>query len=371
MGESFEKISSVYSGIKTCELNRLNSLNTLKVNLLVGGIAIICVIFLALGIYLILIDKHLNLIWELLRIRAYNSFFELRESIENRLTYIHEKEEINEVDVDSSFLKNKEPLKFKHSLRTIAKFSIIFIIALSFIIIQSFVLESNLQNVLEFHPALSSDRMNRKVLATRITFYVFESRHNGMKPDSLNTLFPYYNTISAPQASVLSMYSELTVLIDKMRDLSIKSLFSSDLAAYSYFSYPSNDVFLTTGTINGLNYFAQESLNFGFNLINAIDSNGDIYYKESQALYDAMSATAVMEDIDLRNLINSQLNDLYSFTGGFGVLFLILYFIYYYPMLAFEIKFLRKIIEIIQIIPKNSNNTTNKSVNKTRARFSS
>ena len=147
MGESFEKISSVYSGIKTCELNRLNSLNTLKVNLLVGGIAIICVIFLALGIYLILIDKHLNLIWELLRIRAYNSFFELRESIENRLTYIHEKEEINEVDVDSSFLKNKEPLKFKHSLRTIAKFSIIFIIALSFIIIQSFVLESNLQNV--------------------------------------------------------------------------------------------------------------------------------------------------------------------------------------------------------------------------------
>ena len=62
MGKSFDKISSVISDIETCELNRLNSLNALKINLLIGGVVIICTIFLVLGIYLVLIDKHLNLI---------------------------------------------------------------------------------------------------------------------------------------------------------------------------------------------------------------------------------------------------------------------------------------------------------------------
>ena len=62
MGPSFDKIFTITSEIKTCELSRLDSLNTLKINLLICELIIICVIFLSLGIYLILIDKHLNLI---------------------------------------------------------------------------------------------------------------------------------------------------------------------------------------------------------------------------------------------------------------------------------------------------------------------
>ena len=371
MGKSFDKISSVISDIETCELNRLNSLNALKINLLIGGVVIICTIFLVLGIYLVLIDKHLNLIWEILRIRARNSFFELKGNIDNRLAYIHGKEDLNEYDINSDFLKKKEALKFRHSLRTIARFSIIFIVAIFFILMQAFVLENNIQESLHYHPILTFDRMNRKILAARLTYYVFESRYDSDNSDSLDALYPYYNTITTPQSNLLSISTQLSGLVNKIRVIPIKPIFTSELQNCYYYSYSSNYSFLTTGTLNAIQYFIDESLNYGFNYANSIDTDIFIYYNESQALYNAMSVSIDLEDRDLNSWIISQLNNVYSFTVGFSILLALMYICYYYPMLTFEMKFLRKLVDIIQIMPKNSSSTMNKSVNQTRKSFSS
>ena len=62
MGEPFNKIINAYNGLKICELDRLNSLTTMKVYLLIIGISVLCLGFLLLAIYLLIIDKHLNLI---------------------------------------------------------------------------------------------------------------------------------------------------------------------------------------------------------------------------------------------------------------------------------------------------------------------
>ena len=371
MGESYNKLNEIYADLETCELNRLNSLNTLKINLLVAGMAILCVTFSSLGIYLVFIDYHLNLIWELLRIRSRNSFFELKESIEHRLAQIHEKYDISEYEVDSSILRHKEPLKFKHSLRTIARFSIIFIIAGLFILLQSFLLENNLQTSLRYHPTLTADVMNRKTLTARIIYYVLEARHNDTKADSLSISFPYYNTITTPQLNVYIISDQLNVLIDKLRFLPFQQIFSQELQTYTYYSYPSNSSFLMTGTLNAMKYFNDESLNYAINTVATIDTSIYTYCNESQILYNAINITTLMEISDLRNLIDSQLSNLFYFTGGFGGLFLLMYLFYYYPMLTFEINFLRKLTDIIQIIPRNSNSTISKTGSQTKAHFSS
>ena len=371
MGESYNKLNEIYADLETCELNRLNSLNTLKINLLIAGIVILCVTFSSLGIYLVFIDYHLNLIWELLRIRARNSFFELKENIESRLAQIHEKDEISEYEIDSSILKHKEPLKFRHSLRTIARFSIIFIIAVLFILLQSFLLENNLQTSLRYHPTLTADVMNRKALTVRITYYVLEARHSGIKLDSLSLSFPYYNTITVPQVNVYTIHNQLNALIDKLRFISFQQIFSQELQTYTYYSYPSNSSFLITGTLNAMKYFNDESLNYVGNMVSAVDTSIYIYYNESQILYNAINITTLMEISDLKYLIDNQLNNLYYFTGAFGGLFLLIYLFYYYPMLTFEINFLRKLTDIIQMIPRNSNNTMSKTSSQTKARFSS
>ena len=217
MGESFNKLSEIFLELKNCQLDRLNSLNTLKIELLIAGIIILCATFLALAAYLFFIDKQLNIIWELLRIRVRSSFFDLKENINARLDDIHGKDDFLEIDVDSRILKNKEPLKFRHSLRTISRFSIIFITAAIFILMQCLIFEQNLQNTLWNHPIFMSDIMSRKFLLARISYYVLESRF-GSNDNLLNNIYPYYNTISNPQNEVLKIYHQLNILIDKLRD---------------------------------------------------------------------------------------------------------------------------------------------------------
>ena len=371
MGSSFDTLTKIYSELKICELSRLDSLHHLEIDLLLAGIGILFIAFLTLSAYLIFIDKHLNWIWEILRIRALNSFFELKEHIELRIAQVHERDEIIEYDFNPSTLKDKKPLKFRHSLGIILRLLIIFALAAFFILLQCFLLESNLQNSLWYLPTLTSSAMTIKVLAARITYYVLESKNTGARPDSLNILYPFYNTITDPNTNLLQIYNELHVLINDMRDTSIKSLFSSELQGYIYYSYPSNSTFLLAGTLNALEYFADESLNYGSNFRrSSIDTTSYIYYKESQVLYNTMDITTGMMISDLEGLINSQLNKLYYFTGSFGILFLLSYLFYYYPLLAFEIKFLEELTDFIQIIPRNSH-TVFKSFGQANTHFSS
>ena len=329
MGESFNKIIYFYSELKICELKRLSSLNILEDKLLIAEIIILFAIFFLLWIYLIFIDKDLNLIWELLRIRARNSFIKLKEKIASRLDEIHEKNEFIENEIDMNILKNKKILKFKHSARTISRFSIIFIIAVLFILLLSFLLESNLQNSLQLYPNLISRKVFRKFLLVRITYYVLECRHDDIKIDSLNLIFPYYNTITAPKESALDTYNELVISVDELRFFSYQSFFSQTLQEYIYNSYPSTSSFLVTGALNAIQYFMHESLNYCFNMIKGVDSNIYIYYNESQILYQAMDVSTEMEITDLKRLINSQLDDLYYFSGGFIGIMAILYLFYY------------------------------------------
>ena len=215
-----------------------------------------------------------------------------------------------------------------------------------------------------------SDIMSRKFLLARISYYVLESRF-GSNDNLLNNIYPYYNTITTPHSNLLSISTQLSGLVNKIRVIPIKPIFTSELQNCYYYSYSSNYSFLTTGTLNAIQYFIDESLNYGFNYANSIDTDIFIYYNESQALYSSIDVTTAMCINDLKTLIDNELYTLYYFTAGFGVLFLIMYLFYYYPMFSFEIKFLAKLVDIIQIMPKNSSSTMNKSVNQTRKSFSS
>ena len=166
---------------------------------------------------------------------------------------------------------------------------------------QAFVLENNIQESLHYHPILTFDRMNRKILAARLTYYVFESRYDSDNSDSLDALYPYYNTITTPQSNLLSISTQLSGLVNKIRVIPIKPIFTSELQNCYYYSYSSNYSFLTTGTLNAIQYFIDESLNYGFNYANSIDTDIFIYYNESQALYNAMSVSIDLEDRDLNS----------------------------------------------------------------------
>ena len=262
------------------------------------------------------------------------------------------KNELLNNDFDSSDLKNTQKLEFRHSLRTISKVSIIFAFATLFIFIQYFYFEKNLQLCLQYKSQLVHSIMSRKILITRLGFFVLETDIDNTNC-SLATIFPYYNGLGSTNSSIIAIYNELLVYIEKMEDPTTKELLSPVLLDDIFNSYSSNYSFLAKGTLNALIYFSEESLFYGLNNYEYGYASLYKYYSEASALYDALDDSANMDNIVMTNSINSQLNSLYYFNAGFGALFLIMYAVYYYPMLSSDINFLKKLTDIILIIPKN------------------
>ena len=351
MGEPFNKIINAYNGLKICELDRLNSLTTMKVYLLIIGISVLCLGFLLLAIYLLIIDKHLNLIWELLRIRARNSVFEMRKNVEERIFQIHVTNESLNSNIDSSILKNGKTLKFRHSLRTLSKFSIIFILALIATFIQYFIFEEDLQISLQYHTTLISSVMIRKILVTKLGFFVLESNIDN-STSSLSSEFPFYHGLNSSKNSVNNVYNQLSENIQGMENPATLKVLSSRVVEYIYNWYPSNLTFLEAGTLRGLIYYTHESLYFAFNNVENDFASFYQYFTEANAFSDAIIEIAYMLNTDMTNLVNSKLYALYFFTGGFGLIFLLMYFCYYYPMLSFDINLLNKLTDLILMIPR-------------------
>ena len=351
MGESFDKMTNAYNGLKACELERLSNLTTEKVYLLIIGISVLCFGFLLLAVYLFMIDKHLNLIWELLRIRIQKSFFKIRNSIENRISHIQSQREILSSNIDSNALNDRKTLKFRHSLRTLSRISIIFIIALVLTFIQYFIFEQKLQTSLQYHTTLISSLMIRRILISKLGFFTLENCIENTNY-SLSSEFPFYNGLGLPKKSVNSVRDQLVINIQGMENPATVSVLSSKLQHDIYISYPSNLTFLKTGTLRALFFYMYESLYFAFNYSENDFASLYQYFIEGSAFSDAVIVIASLFNQDMTDLIESKLHDLYIFTGGFGLMFLLIYFCYYYPMLSNDISFLNKLTDLIHMIPK-------------------
>ena len=368
MGESVNKIRIVTDELKNCELSRLDDINNIKMYLFILGNAILISGFLFIAVYLFIIDKQLNLIWELLRTRIQNAFFEIRENIQERISQVHGNNEILNNDFDSNIVKNNQKFKFRHSLRTISKISVIFAIALAFTFIQYFIFEQNLQIPLKYHTVLLSSVMERKILLTRLGFFVLENDISGSN-NSVLSVFPFYTGFGNLDETVKDLYTQITLNLQEAESPLINALMSSALNDYIYKSFPSNLTFLSTGTLNGVTYILQEAFYFAFNDAEDSFANFNQYFTEVIALYEALDITSAMNNANISDLISTQLNNLYYFTGGFGILFLLLYFCYYYPMLSSDAKFLEKLTDLLLILPKIQNTVNDKPLTQKKIHF--
>ena len=203
--------------------------------------------------------------------------------------------------------------------------------------------------------------MERKILLTRLGFFVLENDISESNT-SLASTFQFYIGIGNLDDTINDLYNEIVLNLQEAESPSINALMSPTLKDYIYKSYPSNISFLSTGTLSGVTYILHESLYFAFNNVEDSFSSFNQYFTELTALYEALDATSSMDSANISELINTQLNNLYYFTGGFGMLFLLIYFCYYYPMLSFDIKFLEKLSDLILIIPKIKNQVRYKPI---------
>ena len=190
------------------------------------------------------------------------------------------------------------------------------------------------------------------MLSNRLEFFVLESELENTNR-SLSASFPFYDGLETPKNSINDIYNQINGNIRGMEDPTVIPLLSTITQHCVYTSFPSNYTFLATGSLHALLYYLYESLYFSVNNNEDNLAERDQYFIEANAFSNALITTSNLINADIRGLINSKLNSLYFLSAGFGALFLLMYFCYYYPMLSSDINFLRKLTELIITIPKN------------------
>lgn len=369
MGASFRQTEMALDVLKMCELQRIENLGVMRTYLLLAAVGILGCAYGFLTLYFLTIDKHLNTIWEYLRLRVHKSYFDIKQNIKERLINYHNMPEISDNELDSNLYKNSVPLNYWHSLRFLLRFSILFIFAAIFYIIIAFVFYENIRSNLYYRPILISTIVKRKVDMTEMTFFTLENEITNT-PISLQNLFPNFISLRTEKEVSHDIYDSIINTRKVFRSDDIFNLMSNQLKTYIYESISNSSSFMKFGTFRALAYLVQEAI---FILDNNIDDHTqelENFCKDAIHYDDMVKITSAMADRDSKEFINSKLDRLIYFISTCCLFFLVLYAVYYYPLLRSKIILLKRMTKLFVIIPSPTLTVLSKfsqSLNKNNA----
>ena len=321
------------------------------------GIGVLGVNFAFLALYLLSIDSNLNSVWEALRTRALNGFVNIRQIISDRLNQYSFEADMKENEVDSNQYKTSVIFYFKHSWRYFFKFSALYILSAVFLIISSFVFYENIQTSMYYRSLLISTIGGRRVLTTELGFYTLESRLEGTKYE-LDKIFSRFSGFPDSVDGFSRIVSEIEKNLNDFRNPNLKNLLSEDLQQILYENISNSSPFLTFGTFSSLDYITDEAYNLVYNDHTSFNKSFRTFFTDFMTLNRLIRNCSIKANTDSQNIIQTQVYYLIIYVACTCSFLLFITAAVYYPFLISEIKTLRKLVEILKIIP-----STRKGVN--------
>ncbi|OMJ66992.1 hypothetical protein SteCoe_35975 [Stentor coeruleus] len=351
LGSSFQQTNLALVNLVECELARVNDLSMTKNYLLIGAVIILSISAIIMSLYLLSIDKCLNILWEYLRKRAHSGYYEVKHLVTERLMQYHNEVENTDHESDNFNYKSITEIKFRHSFRYMGRFSLLFIFGALFYAVSIFVFYENIHNYLIYRPTLIHILMKRRVEMTEVCIYTLEYEL-GNSTFSTSYRFPYFNNLGEPKQAAENVMNSIVSTRKILRDPNIVKLMSEKLKTKLYKNIPGVSTFISLGTFRGLAYLVQEAHYLVFN--NMPDSLESIKTFFSQVLeYNNLSLdVSSMANSDSKAKIENQLQKLIYFNSCCCFFLCVMYFLYFYPFLAREIALVRKITKILLIIPQ-------------------
>ncbi|OMJ68364.1 hypothetical protein SteCoe_34221 [Stentor coeruleus] len=354
LGNPFNDILLTIENLIDCELDRVNNLGQQRIFLLLGGVGIVGLSICILALYLLTIDKHLNGLWQFLDKRMRNGFLQIRQLILERLSQYHNIYEIADSEIDPGALKKKDPLKFKHSLWYLAKFSILFIFAAVFYIVLTTVFYEIIQKYLEIRPQLISGISSRRIQITEIAIYTLENEAINTNL-SLYQTYPFFSDLKPPKKQVIDIINSLKSTSGILTSEKSKKLMSENLKSLIFESISEVSPFLSMGSFRAVSFFMQESLFILFNKVS--DSNQSVIKYLNQVIeFSNITEKLVKKcDSDSKNTIEGMMNNMIYFTVLCLFVIIISFIMFYYPMISKEINVLKKLAKLLVILPSSGN----------------
>ncbi|OMJ87344.1 hypothetical protein SteCoe_10939 [Stentor coeruleus] len=349
-GSSFEHIYQAIIGLKNCEIARVDELSSVNNSLMFAGVGILAVAFTFITVYLLTIDVYLNNLWETLHKRVMSGFIEVKLHLTERLAHYHDLVEYSDSEPLQHSAKHQKKVRFRHSLRYLLRFSILFISAAIFYIVSAFVFNESIHKFLYYRPLLTSTLIQRKIKTNELCFFTLENEFQYTNA-SINKLYPYFS----PMQDIHNSIYELVELIEStkitLRNPNIMKFMSADVKGFIYEKYNGTRAFMKLGTFRALSFLMQESLFIVMD--NKIDEFYvvDDFFDEVKEYSEATKAISMEVNKDSKNFINLQVSNLIYFTSVFCVMWIGLYVGFYLPYLSNEVNITKYITKLLMIIP--------------------
>lgn len=352
LGSSFQQTNLALANLVNCELTRVDELSEIKNYLLIGAVIVLSSSALIMSLYLLSIDKFLNILWEYLRKRVHSGYYEVKHLVSERLMQYHNELENTDHESDNFNYKSAVEIKFRHSFRYMARFSLLFIFGALFYAVSIFVFYENIHNYLIYRPILIHILMKRRVEMTEISIYTLEYEL-GNSTFSASYRFPSFNNLGDPKHATETVMNSIISTRKYLRDPNILKLMSGKLKTKLFEKISGASTFISLGTFRGLAYLVQEAHYLVFN--NMSDSLESIKKFFAEVLeYNSLTLDiSSMANSDSKSKIESQLYKLIYFNSCCCFFLCVVYFLYFYPFLAREIALVKKITKILLIIPQS------------------
>ena len=336
---------NAYTGLQTCEANRISWLRTVVNYLLISGLGVIGVSFGLLVFYLKSVDKKINSIWNQLVVITKTHYGPIKQKLISRLEQYHQEVDLqNNTDQDHS----RDPIKInmKTFRRYLLTITILIGIGVLLYLLAVYVFYENINFFLCYRLDFLTFLMNRRTSLFQITFYTVEiiAESNGQ-----GFIQRFYNFTVFPDYKELFDYNnrQLGLLQNHLLAPEIKKNMPADVFALEFFENSYTN-FLHFGGSYGYNFLRYEYLYLISNTtLGFIELNN--YFNETK---DGVVAYAYLIDIsdnESKAQIEKELYVLIYFViGCLGFLFL-LSFTYFIPYFSSERKTLENVDLVIKI----------------------
>jgi hypothetical protein len=366
LGMTLQILKQAINDLVECEQGRVQNLALLENYLLLGGTVILGICYLLILLLLLTIDKPLNTLWEYVQIKAILNYGEVKQTLIERLVSYHQESETAETETQLVNLKSRQPIYFRHSLRYILRFSVLFAIGAIFYTVTIYVFFDEIQKYLLYRPLLSSLLLIRRIQISELMFYTLENEMQ-ITVAGLSNEFPLFSGFNTPPNMVNELISEMGKSRALLTSPGCERLMSSSVWESIFQQLNGYQNFMQLGSYAGTTFLIQQSYVIVFN--GAVDSVRSIFNYFSNVTEFITFSVVISDKInqDSSDIIILQLNKLIYFTAFSCLLLVVMYFTYFYPFLNSEIKAVKIITQVLTMLPSEASIHRNSNMGMTAA----
>ncbi|CAG9334492.1 unnamed protein product [Blepharisma stoltei] len=342
----YSATNKTINSLVLCEIEMIHEISQTITLLFVSGVVILGICFTILTVFILLISRKYNNLWQFIKQLTHLSYYDLKSACLDRLSVIHGIE-WTEYEQDN-LNRNKatqNPLNFNISKRYLWRLGIFVAFTIAYYLVVNFALYPKCEDYLIVRPKLLENYIHRRALIPLIDFWTIEGILANKnitiveKTGGIDFFKNFHEEIDEGIQNLLDANHNLIKNTDLMSNELLSKLFET--GSGKNFEY---------GTYVYGNILMFDSKAYSANSQSASFKNIGDFSSSMQSLEEAMTSNFGLIDKSSQGLIISQLDHIIYAIIAYSLLSVILFFLYFLPYIHSETKMLLKMQDIMFLI---------------------